>query len=390
MTPMSDPLLPSGLPALDADARHHGERVARYLAERIQASPSKAITFEEWMDLALYAPGLGYYVSGNTKFGGSLPSGDFATAPELTPIFGQIVARQAIQIIQACQHAQILEFGAGSGALAASILDALEHAGLRVPYHILELSPELQARQRQALQRFGDQVSWLTTLPEQFRGCVVANEVLDAMPVTVFRYDEAGHIDEAYVARDDTGFVWQYADAQPRMADIITSRVPPYPGYQSEINLRAEAWVRQMGSWLTQGAALLIDYGFPRREYYHPQRAEGTLMCHFRHHAHAQPLVLPGLQDITAHVDFTAMADAALAGGLNVLGYTSQAHFLLNAGLPDVVAAHTNQPRTLSAVQTLMSEAEMGELFKVMAVGTDLDITYPLLGFTHGDRRDRL
>src|SRR5690606_27718877 len=184
----------------------------------------------------------------------------------------------------------------------------------------------------------------------------------------------------------------------------LAQRMPPLPGYQSEINLRAEAWIRQMGHWLKRGAALLIDYGFPQREYYHPQRTEGTLMCHFRHHAHAQPLIYAGLQDITTHVDFTAMADAALEGGLDVMGYTSQARFLLSAGLPQLLtrmsepqaqeekaadgAALASQAQTLSAVQKLLSEAEMGELFKVLAIGRGID--GPLIGFAGGDRRDRL
>src|SRR5690606_22939237 len=183
--------------------------------------------------------------------------------------------------------------------------------------------------------------------------------------------------------------------AGPDLAAALAERMPPLPGYRSEINLQAEAWVRQIGGWLKAGAALLIDYGFPRREYYHPQRSTGTLMCHFRHHSHDQALCLAGIQDITAHVDFTAMADAALAGGLDVLGYTSQARFLMNAGLPELLVASTRNGtdpaaagRAMSAVQKLLSEAEMGELFKVLAIGRGIDA--PLMGFTRGDRRDRL
>jgi len=181
--------------------------------------------------------------------------------------------------------------------------------------------------------------------------------------------------------------------AGPELSGIVSPRLPSYPGYQSEINLRAEAWMRQLGGWLAKGAALLIDYGFPRHEFYHPQRAEGTLMCHFRHHAHGQPLIYPGLQDITTHVDFTAMADAALEGGLDVLGYTSQARFLTNTGLIQIVSQldpeqALSHAKTMAAVQTLISEAEMGELFKVLAVGRDIDVS--LIGFTAGDRRGRL
>jgi SAM-dependent MidA family methyltransferase len=221
--------------------------------------------------------------------------------------------------------------------------------------------------------------------------------VLDAMPVTLFRWNDDGELLEMGVSVNTGTFRYTAREASPDLKAKVEQRMPPLPGYQSEINVRAESWIRQMGQWLKQGAALLIDYGFPQREYYHPQRKEGTLMCHFRHHAHAQPLIYPGLQDITAHVDFTAMADAALEGGLDVLGYTSQARFLMNAGIAELVAAHgasvqdapaTAGPATLSAVQKLLSEAEMGELFKVLAIGKGLDT--PLMGFQRGDRRDRL
>src|SRR5690554_6148568 len=387
---------PSGLPTPDADALAHSQAVAQHIAAQIDANPDHAISFEQWMELALYAPGLGYYVSGTTKFGGSVPTGDFATAPELTPLFGHTLARQVQQVLDGCNSTRILEFGAGSGALADAVLSALVDAGRNVQYAILELSPDLRARQQQRLAHFGGRVEWLDTLPAEFIGCVLANEVLDAMPVNMLRRTNDASVSELFVARasiDDAAqpeFAWIERPASPRLQAVATDRLPAIAGYQSEINLRAEAWVRQMGEWLTRGAALLIDYGFPRHEYYHPQRDEGTLMCHFRHYTHAQPLVLPGLQDITAHVDFTAIADAALDGGLEVLGYTSQARFLLNAGLPDIMMAQSPDPQTLSAVQKLVSEAEMGELFKVMTIGRDLDVSYPLAGFATGDRRDRL
>ena len=381
---------PSGLPSPGPDALEHSQRVAQHLAQHIHATPDNAIAFDEWMDLALYAPGLGYYVSGTTKLGGSQPVGDFATAPEMTPMFGYTVARQVAQILEGSQSSQILEFGAGSGALAEAVLDALHQSGLKPEYSILEVSPDLQARQKERLARFGDSVRWLQHLPDTFSGCVLANEVLDAMPVKIVRREHDNALSELYVTHGPEGFTWTTRPAQAKLHDALDAHLPTSTGYQSEINMRAQAWVRQMGSWLERGGALLIDYGFPRHEYYHPQRSEGTLMCHFRHHAHAEPLILPGLQDITAHVDFTAMADAALDGGLDVLGYTSQARFLLNAGLPDIMMAHEQQPQTLSAVQKLLSEAEMGELFKVLAVGKDLDVEYPLLGFGTGDRRHRL
>ena len=390
MDPLPSVTYPTGLPSPGSDSLEHSQRVTQHLTQHIHASPDKAIAFDEWMDLALYAPGLGYYVSGTTKFGGSQPTGDFATAPEMTPLFGYTVARQVEQILHGSNSSHVLEFGAGSGALAEAILDALHKSGVTAQYSILEVSPDLQARQKERLKRFGDSVRWLHHLPEAFSGCVVANEVLDAMPVKIVRRNHDMTMSELYVTQGPEGFAWTARPAHQDLHDALDNPLPNSPGYQSEINLRAQAWVRQMGSWLKRGAALLIDYGFPRHEYYHPQRSEGTLMCHFRHHTHAEPLILPGLQDITAHVDFTAMADAALDGGLDVLGYTSQARFLLNAGLPDILMAQEQQPKALSAVQKLISEAEMGELFKVLAVGKDLDVEYPLLGFATGDRRHRL
>lgn len=385
---------PTGLPTPDAEASAHQQAVERHLGQQIQACESGFLPFEQWMDQALYAPGLGYYAAGNTKFGSTLPTGDFTTAPELTPLFAQTLARQVAQVLQSSASCTVLEFGAGSGAMAAAMIPALLELGLQPVYQILEVSGDLQQRQRQRLEQFGEAVQWLTALPQEFSGCILANEVLDAMPITLFSWDEQGELQELGVrmaqarttgSNENSPFELAQRAASNQLNNILSQRMPPLPGYQSEINLRAEAWIRQMGAWLKRGAALLIDYGFPQREYYHPQRAEGTLMCHYRHHAHAQPLLYAGLQDITAHVDFTAMADAALEGGLDVLGYTSQARFLMNAGLPELL---NSDPQTLSAVQKLLSEAEMGELFKVLAIGRGIDQS--LIGFIRGDRRDRL
>jgi len=237
-------------------------------------------------------------------------------------------------------------------------------------------------------------VQWLDALPRTFAGCVLANEVLDAMPVSLFRWSDTGEVLERGVAVDASqAFVWVDRPAPPALADAVAARMPALPGYVSEINLQGEAWIAAMGEWLERGAALLVDYGFPRSEYYHPQRAGGTLMCHLRHHAHGDPFTAPGLQDITAHVDFTAMADAALAAGLQVLGYTSQARFLMNAGLMDLLAQLDpgdvqQYAQAVAPVQKLLSESEMGELFKVLAVGRG--ITEPLAGFSRGDRLGKL
>ncbi|WP_298012850.1 SAM-dependent methyltransferase [uncultured Castellaniella sp.] len=393
MIELPDVRIPANLPEPDADARAHGLQVQAMLLDRIRAAGGW-LPFESWMQAALYAPGLGYYSAGSTKLH---RDGDFTTAPETSPLFGQALAAQVAQILQASGSRTVLEFGAGSGALAAALIPALQALGIAADYRILELSADLRARQQERLAPWGDQVQWLDALPEAFDGCVLANEVLDAMPVSLFRWNGQGGLDALGVehdARPDAAspFAWAARPADPGTAATIAARMPPLPGYQSDINLQAEAWVRDLGRWLRRGAAVLIDYGFPQAEYYHPQRLRGTLMCHFRHHAHDQALVLAGLQDITAHVDFTAMADAALEGGLDVMGYTSQARFLMNAGLTDLIQAPGIDPaqraRQMAALNTLLSEAEMGELFKVLAVGRGLD--GPLLGFARGDRRDRL
>jgi len=378
-----------GLPELDLASAEHGKAVQAFLRDAVQQAGSW-LSFEDWMNLALYAPGLGYYAAGSAKFA---EQGDFVTAPELTPIFGQTLASQVAHVLRDTGTARVLEFGAGSGALADALIGELTAQGLSVAYDIVEVSADLRLRQQQRLACHGAKVRWLDTLPDNFSGCVVANEVLDAMPVRLFCWDDAGQLMERGVTLSDDGFGWAQRRADPELTRTVTTRMPALPGYASEINLQAEAWLRDMGRWLTRGAALLIDYGFPQREYYHPQRAGGTLMCHFRHHTHSDPLILPGLQDITAHVDFTAMADAALAGGLDVAGYTSQARFLIEAGLSQRLAAlDVSDPRghaqTIGPVQKLLSEAEMGELFKVLVVSKGLQTPLPAL--LRGDRRHAL
>lgn len=387
----------NNLPEIDPDSLEHSARTAAYLQQLIKQQGS--IPFRLWMHEALYAHGLGYYTSGNTKLGNERdqavtqsPAGDFTTAPELSHWFARTLARQITQVHQATGTMDILEFGAGSGILAHDILLALDNPNIN--YFILELSPDLRARQQEKLSGFKNQVQWLSRLPERFEGCVIANEVLDAMPVELFQWEDNGTLAEKYVTLDNNSqFMLVNQPASAKLAEKIAHRMPALPGYTSEINLQAEAWIHEMGRWLAKGVAFLIDYGFPQKEYYHPQRAQGTLMCHLRHHAHGNPLVYPGIQDITAHVDFTAMADAALEGGLEVLGYTSQANFLLNSGLMKLLSTLDPQDtaryaREIGPVQKLLSEAEMGELFKVLAIGFDID--EPLMGFSRGDRRHML
>jgi len=378
----------AALPPPDPLAAAHSARLIERVADEIDVAGGW-IPFDRYMALALYAPGLGYYAAGAHKLGDSASGGDFVTAPEISSLFGAALAVQAEQVLSA-SGPNILEFGAGSGALADDLLDALAARGVRVDsYLIVEVSADLRERQRRRLQRHR-QVRWLDTPPAGFEGLVIANEVLDVMPVRLFVRAQDG-VRERGVTWRGGGLAFEDRPADASLADAVMAIEaelgPLTPGYGSEVCALGPAWTAQIAQWLTRGAALLIDYGFPRREYYHPQRLMGTLMCHYRHHSHAEPLWLPGLNDITAHVDFTAAAEAAHAAGLEVLGYTSQAHFLINCGILGLLQEQ-HSPRRSGEVQRLVSEAEMGELFKVLALGRGID--GPLLGFVRGDRRDRL
>jgi len=365
----------------------HSARLSALIDAEIAAAGGW-IGFDRYMDLALYAPGLGYYTAGARKFGGGAAGGDFVTAPEISPLFARSLASQVAQVFR---HAapRIVEFGAGTGALARDLIDALAARGATVEsYGIVELSADLRERQRALL---GDaRVQWLDSPPRSFSGVIIANEVLDVMPVRLFARQD-GELLERGVARRDGGLAFAGRPADASLAEAaaeIEAEVGTLPdGYGSEIGMTARGWMRSAADWLASGVLLAIDYGFPRHEYYLPQRIMGTLMCHYRHHAHADPLWLPGLNDITAHVDFTAMAQAAHEGGLEVLGYTSQAHFLLNCGLLDLLK-DDRTPAVANAAHRLISEAEMGELVKVLAVGRGIDV--PLPGFDRGDRTHTL
>lgn len=379
------------LPQATPEALAHSRRLAEQIREII-AKAGGWIPFSSYMELALYAPGLGYYSAGARKLG---TEGDFTTAPELSPLFGQVLARQVRQLFAQLPRI-VLEVGAGSGALAASLLAELERLdALPDQYWILELSADLRQRERDTLAahvpHLLERVAWLNRLPPSFSGVALGNEVLDAMPVEVFRMGEGG-LEQAGVSGRETAFSWSYRPAPARLAEELAPLGLP-AGYRSEIAPAAAAFLASLGAIMDRAAALFIDYGFPRREYYHPQRGEGTLMCHYRHHAHDDPFFLPGLQDITAHVDFSAMARAAAGSGLEVLGYASQAQFLINCGITEVLTA-SNPDDTrrylsaASAAQKLLSPAEMGELFKVIAFGRGVE--GPLLGFRSGDRTDTL
>jgi SAM-dependent MidA family methyltransferase len=380
------------LPEPSAEARAHSARVAAHIRAEIGRAGGW-IGFARYMELALYAPGLGYYMAGSRKLGAE---GDFTTAPELAPLFGHAVARAAAQALKAAGE-EILEIGAGSGALAASLLEELERLGaLPARYLILELSPELRARSRDTLAgrvpHLMERVAWLNGLPPAFSGFVIGNEVLDAMPVHVVRA-HGGMVEEAGVALGrDGAFAWAYRPASGALADAARELDLP-DGTTTEIGLVARAFVASLARALERGVALFVDYGFPRREYYHAQRRTGTLMCHYRHRAHADPFFLPGLQDITAHVDFTAVAEAARGAGASLLGYATQAQFLINCGLTDLLGrvSPEDAKRYLplaAAANKLTSPAEMGELFKAIAFGRD--VADDLIAFKSGDRRHTL
>lgn len=379
------------LPVPSTDALAYSAALSDHIAREIDAAGGW-IGFDRFMDLALYTPAQGYYSGGAHKFGAQ---GDFVTAPELGPVFAQSLAAQAVQLLR-LGSPQIIEVGAGSGQLAVDLLRELERRGsLPDSYAILELSGELQARQRQAISAQAPQllsrVRWLERLPECFDGLVLANEVLDAMPVHLVVWKSTGVVERG-VAIDNGRFAWVDRPASGRLLEralALAAECDMPPGYLSEVSLAAQAWVAAWATRLGRGALLLIDYGFPRREYYHPQRSSGTLMCHYRHHAHGEPFYLPGLQDITAHVDFTAIVESGCWAGLELLGYSTQSSFLFNCGLAEVLARTpaSDGRRYLplaGAANKLVSPAEMGELFKVIALGRG--ISEPLLGFSSGDR----
>ena len=416
----------SGLPPPTPEALAHSERLHELICSDIAANGGW-IPFSRYMELALYAPGLGYYSAGARKLGAA---GDFTTAPEMTPLFGQTLARPLAQLIMSGLP-DLLEVGAGSGALAASLLEELERLdALPASYQILEVSADLRERERDTLARrvphLLDRVQWLNGLPPGFEGVVIGNEVLDAMPVELlqWRADGAPLRGGVTVTQGEFGThgerVTQAANAtcvndevrgahgtllsefrafdksaQPALDEAIAQLARRgLPGalnapYTSEIGLAASGFLRSLIGSVTRGVFLFIDYGFAAAEFYHPQRSEGTLICHYQHRSHDQVLLWPGLQDITAHVDFSAIAQTARAAGCILLGYTSQAHFLINCGITDLLAQTPAQdalrylPQS-NAVQRLLSPTEMGELFKVIGFARNWHGT--LSGFARGDR----
>lgn len=376
--------------------------ISRALSDEIRARIAAAggwLDFSDFMQLALYAPGLGYYAAGATKFGAS---GDYTTAPEISRVFSACVARPVAEALHALGGGDIVELGAGSGVMAAEILIALERLD-RLPnrYCILDVSAELRERQAQTIAARAaalvDRVVWLDTVPsEAVTGVLIANEVADAIPVSRFRQGEAG-LDALGVISSGTGFAWEPSRAssalESRVSELRPAGEPFEVGFTSEICPALPAWVNTMADALRSGLFLLIDYGLPRRDYYGADRSRGTLRCHYRHRAHDDPFVYPGLQDITAWVDFTTVAESADAAGLSIAGFTTQAQFLLSAGLE----AEFQQCGALGTVERielaqqvkqLVMPGEMGERFKVMALTRNM--ATPVAGFRGRDLRHLL
>lgn len=382
------------LPEPSSDAMLASRSLQTLIANDIRHN-SGWISFSRFMELALYAPGLGYYSGGAAKLG---KDGDFTTAPEITPLFGETLAHVAADLMGKTAP-QIIEFGAGTGKLAHDMLTELSAMGVAVHrYSIVELSGELRARQQRTLRGF-PQVAWLEQFPAAFSGVVIGNEVLDAMPAHLVVKTQQGW-KERGIGLAPKKFVYRDRPCEPWLiAQIPDADMLPV-GYLTEVHPISIGFMKSLSGMLCAGhentghggAAILIDYGFPAHEYYLPQRSQGTLMCHYRHHAHDDPFYLPGLQDITAHVDFTAIARAAVEGGLDILGYMNQAAFLLDAGIGDLLlrTPPTDKLRYLpqsNAVQKLTSPAEMGELFKVLVVGKKAQLPAK---FDRNDRSHRL
>lgn len=359
----------SPLPEPNQEALAHSVRLAEHIRKTI-LDCGGWISFAEYMRLALYAPGLGYYSAGATKFGSG---GDFVTAPEISSLFGKTLAHWASGWLSANPDTDILELGAGTGKLAFDLLSELE-APLR-RYFILEVSADLRKRQEETLQGYADKVTWLEALPDHFDGLIIANEVLDAIPFELVCWNE-NEIAQRGVCIREGNFAWCDRALQEGALLEAARAIQVPPGYVSEIHLGAQALVRNLAGILRKGMLLFFDYGFGRREYYHPQRHKGTLMCHYRHHAHDDPFYLPGLQDITTHIDFSAIAESGIDAGLQFIGYTDQAHFLINCGITEILGRVSPENTATylplcSEFQKLVSPAEMGELFKVMGFGTE-------------------
>ncbi|HPY39852.1 MAG TPA: SAM-dependent methyltransferase [Thiolinea sp.] len=382
------------LPTPSAEALAHSEQLKAIIRQKIQAQGGQ-ISFYDFMQAALYEPSLGYYVAGLRKIGAE---GDFVTAPEISPLFSQCLANQCAEVLSTLEHGSILELGAGSGLMAAQLLLRLEQLNcLPENYFILDLSPDLQARQYETLEKYVPhllaRVQWLSSLPSKpLRGVILGNEVLDAMPVELFRLEEQGLASvQVCLVEGEFAFITAPLPAPDSIQKLLPAELSM--PYTSEFNPALAPWIHSLANCLETGLLLLIDYGYERADYYHPERNQGTLLCHYQHRVHSQPLLYVGLQDLTASVDFTAVAEAGLDAGLQLAGYTTQAAFLMSCGLEDLfIEALKVNPQAnyqlAQQIRTLSLPSEMGERFKAIALTKGF--TTPLLGFRLGDRQHRL
>jgi SAM-dependent MidA family methyltransferase len=376
---------PASLPQADELSAEHCARVSDHIRAKIGDAGGK-ISFAEFMHEALYAPGLGYYNAGATKFG---VGGDFITAPEISPIFGRILARQTAEVLSEIENGEILEFGAGSGKLAVDMLATLDELQvLPDSYKILEVSADLQEKQKRRIQdeipQLAGRVQWVQGLPQDFRGVIIANEVLDALPVERFVRRESS-VSQLCVSLESGSFVWTMRVAPDRLASAVATIEKEIGhaldiGYTSEISLAAPLWIEALAGCLKHGVAFLLDYGVSQREYYATDRTDGWLRCHFRHHAHSNPLLYAGIQDLTAWVDFSSIAGAAVASGLDLLGYQTQSQFLMGGGLEIEMQGFTELPlveqlELSGQIKTLTLPGEMGENFKCIALGRGVNAT---------------
>ena len=361
--------------------------LAHQISQEIKAQGGQ-ISFAKYMEMALYMPGLGYYAAGKTKLG---KAGDFTTAPELSALFGETIAQTLIPVLKELAKTnaplEILEFGAGSGALAESILEGLKQADISInTYNILDLSADLITRQKERLSHRTENIRWLNELPKDFIGIILANEVIDAMPIDIVTIKNGEwHYQDVTIDSSTASIQFLFCDGkkidskllpETLKAQFTTHSLPE--GYTTEIHLNAQAWIRSLAKCLKKGALLTFDYGFPGHEYYHPQRNQGTLIAHYRHHAVQDPFFYPGICDLTAHVEWSSIAKTAHEAGFNLLGYTNQASYLLDAGIGQLMLSFADPSDPIkfmpvsNALQKLLSEAEMGELFKVICLGMDL------------------
>lgn len=375
------------LPLPSPAAQQSSANLQTLLAEEIKKHRNW-IPFSRFMELVLYAPQYGYYTGGSHKIGNN---GDFITAPTLTPLFARTLARQLQELLPQTAG-NIYEFGAGTGQLAADLLNNLSDGINR--YYIIEISPELAARQKDLIQTLAPQAAQkivhLSALPETFDGIIIGNEVLDAMPVEIIRKDEGGSFEHVGVCLDNDRFTYLARPLHDLQLSALTSLYFPKitSPYTSELHPQQYAFIRTLASRLEHGCMIFIDYGFDAAQYYHPQRNQGTLIGHYRHHVIHNPFDFIGLADLTAHVNFTDIAQAGTDAGLDLIGYLPQSHFLLNLGITELLA-QTGQTdsaayiREAAAVQKLIDQHEMGELFKVIAFGKNINIDWT--GFCFGD-----